>query len=42
MIRANYVSVAASFFVIIGFLIAIPHDLEQSALAAPGGIREPR
>ena len=25
MIRANYVSVAASFFVIIGFLIAIPH-----------------
>jgi amino acid transporter len=27
MIRANYVSVAASFFVIIGFLIAIPHGI---------------
>jgi amino acid transporter len=27
MIRANYVSVAASFFVIVGFLIAIPHGI---------------
>jgi amino acid transporter len=27
MIRANYVSVAASFFMIVGFLIAIPHGI---------------
>src|SRR5580658_7379148 len=29
MIRANYVSVAASLFMIIGFLIAIPHGVTQ-------------
>ena len=27
MIRANYVSVAASLFMIVGFLIAIPHGM---------------
>jgi amino acid transporter len=29
MIRANYVSVIASFFMIIGFLIAIPHGITK-------------
>jgi amino acid transporter len=34
MIRANYVSVAASLFMIIGFLIAIPHGM-ASLLSQP-------
>jgi amino acid transporter len=34
MIRANYVSVAASLFMIVGFLIAIPHGM-TSLLAQP-------
>ncbi len=34
MIRANYVSVAASLFMIVGFLIAIPHGIGRRCSAS--------